>query len=233
MTDLARLPFDDAVAVEIQRSVHAGDTARLGGMDVDLATVRIIDNHGTRKTLLHVATDWPGHYPGVADTIAWLAQAGVPVNEPASNPNTDAAETPLHWAASSDDVAAIDALVTVGADLEAPGAVFTLGTPMSDAVVFRKWAAAAALLRHGAQVTPWQAAGLGLLQPLRRALPDLTPAEANGALWHACRGGHLRAVQELCAIDADLDWVGPMEWTPRRAAVDSENAELLDWLKSR
>lgn len=51
------------------------------------------------RTLLHVATDWPGHAPRVAETI-WAH-----------------AETPLHWAASSDDVEAGDALRDLGADL--------------------------------------------------------------------------------------------------------------------
>ena len=33
------------------------------------------------------------------------------------------AETPLRWAASSDDVEVLDALVEAGADVEAPGSV--------------------------------------------------------------------------------------------------------------
>jgi ankyrin repeat protein len=49
---------------------------------------------------------------------------------------------PLHWAASSNDVVAIDALLDLGADIEAAGAIFTGGAPLSDAVVFANWEAA-------------------------------------------------------------------------------------------
>jgi hypothetical protein len=48
----------------------------------------------------------------------------------------------------------------------APGAMFTGGAPMSDAVVFAQWNAARRLLEHGARTTIWQAAAIG---PLDRA----------------------------------------------------------------
>ena len=82
-------------------------------------------------------------------------------HKPGTDPNAglydspiDACETPLHWAASSDDVAAINALLDNGADIEAPGAVFTSGTAMSDAVIFAQWRAARALLARGAENHP-------------------------------------------------------------------------------
>jgi ankyrin repeat protein len=58
------------------------------------------------------------------------------------------AETPLHWAASSDDVGVLDALVAAGADVEAPGSVIDGGSPLSDAVAFGQWRAASRLLEH-------------------------------------------------------------------------------------
>jgi len=58
-------------------------------------------------------------------------------------------ETAPHWAASSDDVIVLDALLEHGADIEATGAVFTDGTAMSDAVVFAQWRAARRLLDRG------------------------------------------------------------------------------------
>ena len=93
-----------------------------------LATARLA-SHGDR-TLLHVATDWPGHYPNVAAIINTLTAAGADPNAPGVGRHP---ETPLHWAASSDDVDAIDALVAAGADIEAPGAVIGDGTPLADA----------------------------------------------------------------------------------------------------
>ena len=59
-------------------------------------------------------------------------------------------ETPLHWAASNDDVAALDALIDAGADLEADGAVIAGGTPLDDAVAFGPWRAARRLAERGA-----------------------------------------------------------------------------------
>lgn len=102
---------------------------------------------------------------------------------------TGSPETALHWAASSDDVAVLDALLDHGADIEAPGAVFTGGTPMSDAVVFAQWRAARRLLARGAATTLWQAAALGALDRVRAHVagpPVPTAAECDNALWHAC-----------------------------------------------
>ena len=45
-------------------------------------------------------------------------------------------QTPLHWAASSDDVDALDALLDSGADIEAPGAFNGVGGPLDNAVGF-------------------------------------------------------------------------------------------------
>ena len=42
----------------------------------------------------------------------------------------------LHWAASSDDLAVLDALLDAGADIEAPGAVLGGGSALADACGF-------------------------------------------------------------------------------------------------
>jgi len=90
----------------------------------DYATTRLRD-HGDR-TLLLVATDWLGHFPNVRGTIAALVDVAAPSIG-------DHTETPLHWAASSDDIEALDALLDVGANIEARGAVIGGGTPLADA----------------------------------------------------------------------------------------------------
>src|SRR5580704_11692269 len=76
-------------------------------------------------------------------------------------------ETPLHWAASSDDIDALDALLDLGADIESPGSVIGGGAPLSDAVAFGGWRAARRLIERGARSTIWQSAALGLLGGLR------------------------------------------------------------------
>jgi Ankyrin repeat len=70
---------------------------------------------------LDAATDWPGHFPNGPAVVKRLVAAGADVN--AHSRFSSHTETPLHWAASSDDVAVLDALLDVGADIEAPGAV--------------------------------------------------------------------------------------------------------------
>ena len=73
----------------------------------------------TTRSLPHVAADWPGHFPNGPVTAAVLTAAGADVDARVAGPHT---ETPLHWAASSDDVDVLDVLIDVGASIEAPGA---------------------------------------------------------------------------------------------------------------
>jgi uncharacterized protein len=128
---------DEPAAIAAVEAIHRGDIdglRRLLQENPGLAAARIRPNEGgdISRTLLHVATDWPGHFPHVGGTIHALVDAGAAVDAR----NTPGTETPLHWAASSDDVEAIDALVERGADLEASGAVIAGGTPLDDAVAF-------------------------------------------------------------------------------------------------
>jgi uncharacterized protein len=55
-------------------------------------------------------------------------------------------ETPLHWAASSGDVEAVDALLDAGANVESPGGVMAGGTPLEDARIFGQWKTAQRLV---------------------------------------------------------------------------------------
>lgn len=59
-----------------------------------------------------------------------LIDAGADVNARFIGPYS---ETPLHWAASSNDVEVVDELLDNGADIEAPGSVIGGGTPLADA----------------------------------------------------------------------------------------------------
>lgn len=109
-------------------------------------------NRGMSRTLLHIATDWPGHYPNNAAVVTALLEAGAEVNAQFSGAHR---ETPLHWAASSDDVEVLDLLLDAGADIEAPGAVIAGGTPLDDAVAFAQWRAAQRLVERGTQPALW------------------------------------------------------------------------------
>jgi ankyrin repeat protein len=234
------IPADDSLAIAVVSAIRSGDVdglQRLLNENPDLATARIVNARGGSRTLLHIVADWPGHFPNGARTVAVLIAAGTEVNAAVmpGSPSA-AAETALHWAASSDDVAVLDALLDGGADIEAPGAVFTGGAPMSDAVVFAQWQAARRLLERGARTTLTQAAALGLLDRVKEyctGQPPPAPEEITGALWHACRGGQRQTAEYLLGRGANLNWIGWGQCTPLQAAQESGVSDLIEWLRSQ
>src|SRR6185369_12898403 len=160
-----------------------------------LARARLGDPaRGQSRTLLHVVTDWPGNVPQAAAKVAALVAAGADVNARFTGPHS---ETPLHWAASSDDTEALDALLDAGADIEADGAVIAGGTPIADAVAFGQWNAARRLLERGARTNLWQAAALGLLDRVRDGLAQTEPTQddLDNALWCSAHGGQRNAAE--------------------------------------
>ena len=186
-----------------------------------------------QRTLLHVATDWPGHFPNVRETIIALARLGADLNAPFLGKH---AETPLHWAASSDDLDALDALLDLGANIEAPGSVIDGGAPLSDAVAFGCWHAARRLIERGARSTIWQSAALGLMDRLQEHFArDTKPSQRDvtNAFWNACHGGQLESARYLLAQGADLNWVGHNQLTPLDAAVREGHEEAIAWLLVR
>ena len=230
---------EEPLAVAVVTAIRTGDVpalTRLLAVNPGLATARLGDDDpdGMSRTLLHVATDWPGHFPNGPATVAALVQAGADVNARFRGPH---GETPLHWAASSDDVAVLDALLDAGADIEAPGAVLGGGTALADARGFAQWNAAHRLVERGARTTIVDAATLGLMDRLDRHLtgnPPATQDEVNHAFWGACHGGQREAAEYLLDRGADLDWTPPWEdLTPLDAARRSDADELVTWLRSR
>jgi ankyrin repeat protein len=231
------IPAQDPRAIAIVTAIQQGDLPTLEALlaeDRDLAKARIVDERQVGRSLLHVLADWPGHRPDSARTVELLVRHGADVNARVNHPDrTEAAETPLHWAASNDDVAQIDALLDVGAYIETDGAIFTGGTPMSDAVVFAQWNAARRLLARGAKTTFWQAAALGLLDEVQaRFRQDPAPSneDVTNAFWNACRGGHHTVAEFLLSEGADRHWVGHDDKTPLEVAEESGNQDLINWL---
>lgn len=231
---------DEPLAVAVCAAIREGnvDTLERHLREApELATAGIADRSGVIRTLLHVVADWPGHVSNGARSVAILVAAGADVNAPVVHPGPHGApETALHWAASSDDVAVLDALLDGGADIEAAGAIFTGGTPMSDAVVFGQWRAARRLLDRGATTTIWQAAALGLLDRVQDCCavePAPAPGEITNAFWNACRGGQASTAEYLLGQGADLNWIGHDGKTPCDAAQSCGNESLIQWLRSR
>ena len=235
---MLNIPKSAARAAAVVTAIQEGDVEGLKSQlsrDPELAAARIVDDHGVARTLLHVAADWPGHFPNGAQIVAALIAASTEVNAVVLNSRVSA-ETPLHWAASSDDVEVLDALLDGGADIEAPGAVFTGGPAMSDAVVFAQWRCARRLLERGAKTTVWQAAALGLLERVKQYCtgePPLPIDQMTNALWNACRGGQREVAEYLLGLGALVNWVGHDHKTPLDVARESGNEDLVQCLQAR
>ena len=235
--DPPRLRADGPLARKLTEAIRSGEAAELEQLLREhpaLASARIGDPEcGQSRTLLHVVTDWPGSVPQAAAKIRALLAAGADVNARFTGPH---GETPLHWAASSDDIEALDALLDAGADIEADGAVIAGGTPMADAVAFGQWKAARRLLECGARTNLWQAAALGLLARVRDELAATPPPareDLDNALWCAAHGGQRETTELLLQRGADPAWVGHDQLTAAQAAERSEAHELAAWLREQ
>ena len=215
----------------IGKAIRTGDVktlTRLISEDPTLVQARV----DGERTLLHVATDWPGHFPNVRETISVLIAHGADVNAKFQGNHS---ETPLHWSASTDDMDALNTLLEYGADIEVPGAVIGGGTPLADAVAFGQWCAARRLVECGALSTMWQSAALGLTDRVEEQLigPPLPSSDdVTNAFWCACHGGQLEAAKLILKHGADLNWVGYDGLTPLDAAARNGNEELVRWLRT-
>ncbi len=243
--------FDVPIVAATVDAIHRGDIGAIKQLvdeNPGLAKIRlrrVTNAQPCEMSLLHVVTDWPGHYPNGAQTVAVLIAAGADVNARFAGPHT---ETPLHWAASSDDVSVLDSLLDHGADIEAPGAVIGGGTPLSDAAAFAQWRAAHRLVERGAKTSLWEAAALGLLDrveghfagvPLKLWMPtgawpgDVRPDEVTHAFWCACHGGQQKTSELLLNRGADINWLGYDRLTPLGAARRAGASVLVAWLLNR
>lgn len=236
------LNSQDPLAISVAEAIRKGDVAALHQLLADhpaLAASRISQDGPAAggRSLLHIATDWPGHYPNAEAVIATLTAAGADPNARFVGAHT---ETPLHWAASNDDLIALDALIDAGADIEASGAVIGGGTPLADARGFGQWRAARRLLERGARAELQDAATLGLLEQVEAFLatpddaPDSpTPSAITSAFWGACQGGQLPTARHLLQQGADMNWIGYDSMTPLDIARAQEADDVVQWLLSQ
>jgi uncharacterized protein len=234
------IPSDDRAAVELHLAVHAGDVAaveRLVRANPALATARLGGPRDGSATALHLPTDWPGYFPNGPQIVRLLIHAGADPNARTTGKNGEPGpgdETPLHYAASSDDVDVAEALIDGGADIEAPDG--SIGTPLANAVGYGCWHVARLLVARGARVdSAWQAAALGMLDRLDAILgTDPSPADVSQAFWHACGAGQRRAAEGLLARGADLNWEPDYaHGTPLDAASGplTRQENVISWLR--
>jgi ankyrin repeat protein len=231
-----QLTSDEPLATDVVTAIRTGDLDVLWALlaeHSELATA-FIEFPDAQRSLLHVATDWPGHFPNNVDTVRLLIAAGADVNARLRGPHT---ETPLHWAASSDDVDVLGALLDAGADIEADGAVIAGGTALADATAFGQWNAARRLIERGARSNIFESAVMGLLDRVQAdvdADDATTLDDISAAFWGACHGGQQATAEYLLDRGADIDWAAPWDGdTPLDAARRSEATTLADWLVER
>lgn len=202
------------------------------------------------RTLLHTLCDYPGHRPRCRDTIEILIDAGADLNARARfEGKSEPGETPLHWAASSDDVPMIEALIDAGADIDIDGGIIANGTPLWEAVVFCNRNAAAKLIDRGATCNLMIAAGVGRLDLVQSyfdqegklkknagALPGWpkprTPKSCiDSAFGMACRNGQMDTARWLLEKGPNINGKNPVGETPLDQAIDRKHPEIARWLE--
>lgn len=229
------VPHGDPLAARLAEAIHGGDleTLRLVLAErPELACAHMIGRDGGRRTPLHLTADWPGYFPAAPAAAALLLEAGA---DPNDDTGGDRPETPLHWAASTDDVDVAVVLIDGGAKLDTPGG--SIGTPLDNAIGYACWHVARLLVASGAAVDRlWHAAALGMLERLEQLVEErpATADEVSQAFWHACGAGQRRAAEYLLARGADLGWIPDYaEGTPLDAAtgLGTRQENVIGWLR--
>ena len=233
---------DDPLAIAGATAIRTGDLVTLERLLADnpeFANVQIEGRNGGYRTPLHVVEDWPGYFPNGPAVVRLLLANGADPNGGAEGflRLDGRQETPLHWAASSDDVDVAQALIDGGADIEAPGGSIAGGTPLDNAVGYACWRVAGLLVQRGARVDKlWHAAALGMLARTNDLLRGASPEEINNAFWQACAGGQRRVAELLLTHGADLNWVPDYaRGTPldQARSIGTGRAALVSWLQER
>jgi len=232
------LRHDERLAIELTAAIKQGEVERLRHLlaaNPGLARCVVQDAKGGGRTPLHLFADWPGHNPNPAAIVQTLAAASADLDAPAVAMWHH--EAPLHWAASNDDVALIDALLDAGADIERSGSSIDGGAPLSCAVGYGQWAAARRLVERGARTFLWHEAALGQMAAIQRRVeadPPPPPDTLSGPFWNACHGGQLAAAQYLLAHGADLNWPAPWSGqTPLDIAEKAGRIDVVGWLHQK
>ncbi|MBV8949903.1 MAG: ankyrin repeat domain-containing protein, partial [Actinobacteria bacterium] len=200
-----------------------------------LASAPLGGRYQTRAPL-DIVTDWPGYFPNGPEIVRLLVAAGADPDGEHPDGRSPGDETPLHWAASSDDVDVAEALIDAGADIEAPDG--SIGTPLDNAIGYCCWNVARLLVARGAKVDKlWHAAALGMLDRLQQLLDGQPTAdEISQAFWHACSGAQRRAAELLLGRGADLGWVPDYAYgTPLDAAMGdgTRRENVITWLREQ
>lgn len=235
-----RLPHGDATAEALISAIHMGDLETLRSLLADrptLAAARMIGGKGIEggwRTPLHAAADWPGYFRYAPAAVEVLLTHGA---DPNDDTGGERPETPLHWAASTDDLEVAATLIDGGANLDTPGG--SIGTPLDNAIGYGCWHVARLLVARGARVDRlWHAAALGMQRRIEQLLADneVSRDEVSQAFWHACSGRQRRVAEYLLDRGAEIDWRPDYaNSTPLDAAIarTTRQENVIGWLHER
>jgi ankyrin repeat protein len=231
------MDMTDPLVAGLALAILAGDVAEVERLLAEypaLATEHFTGRKGGTKTALHMVTDWPGYFPNGPRIATILLAAGANID---ARTTARPGETPLHWAASTDDLDVAEVLVDAGADLEAPNG--SIGSPLDNAIGYACWHVARLLVARGARVDQlWHAAAMGMLGRVEELLAAGTTADdINHAFWQACHGGQRRAAERLLNAGADLnyspDYAGGQTAVQTVADLDTRRQTMGTWLSER
>ena len=180
------------------------------------------------RTLLHIVADWPGYTPRGPQVARLLIERGADPN--LRSDDDEHGESPLHWAASNDDLDVARALLDGGADMELPGG--SIGTPLDNAIGYGCWHVAELLARRGA---------------VSRSC-GMRPPWVASTFWKVCwrarqsqarsrrRSGTLaprpsaEPAERLLEAGADIDWTPDYaDGTPLDVATDLSPGNRTSW----
>ncbi len=235
---MAVLDADDPRAVAVTAAIRSGDVPALRKLlaahpGLAASWIRREGKAAGTRSLLHIATDWPGHLPAGPEVIGVLVAAGA---DPGARFVGTHRETPLHWAASNDDVAAIDALLAAGADIEAVGAVVGGRHPAGRRARVRPVAGGPAAAGARGADDPAGRGGAGAARPRpgpRDGAAAASRRRPRRAFWDACHGGQRATARLLLERGASLDRVGYDGMTPLDIAVAVAADDVVAWLRGQ
>src|SRR5262245_13276504 len=138
------LSSDEPSAVALRLAMLGGDVSevrRLLSEQPELATATFGSIERGTGTGLHFVAGWPGYYPNGPEIVHALVDAGADPNARTTSRGSSTpgprSETPLHYAASNDDVDVAAALIDCGSDVEAPDG--STGAPLDNEIGYGCW----------------------------------------------------------------------------------------------